>query len=553
MELEPPSQPVVVTFREVEKALTGREALEALPAAADADTEAPAAERAAVMAAVGTVLNQLRRAEETAGAMVLTTPHHAPSCRLQSLIASGEAAKLKFEPLPSGGLEAKFDTHDWFGWASVAWQKLKHFTPHAMLRPSNSVAQPLPPTGRLALLGDWGTGLYGAPEIGKAVRSDPDPFVMLLHLGDVYYSGTGNETKERFVDVWPKRPEAISRTLNSNHDMYSGGEAYFGSVLPAFRQEGSYFAFQNDHWTLVGLDVAYQDHAIDDLQVAWLKEILAKAGDRKVVLFSHHQLYSHFESQGSKLWSHPGFGAILRSKRIFAWYWGHEHRCVLFEEPDPTFGILRRVYRPWRHAAKPRRHPQPAARRRRRFTSAPSGGAARRRRKPANRCRAPSSSRGATNSSGARRTSSRRMATRSSPSTGRCSRSRCSIRHGRSSTKRSWRADAMALDKKHEFLRDRAVRALGQPPGRRGGRQGQGNHRTDEHSGQRAACPVGARQAAQRRDAERRRTRCARDRHPHPAARRVLHEGALDDLPDRADQNLSRAELKDLWSGSKPG
>ena len=83
-------------------------------------------------------------------------------------------------------------------------------------------------------------------------------------------------------------------------------------VLPAFRQEGSYFACQNKHWTLVGLDVAYQDHDIDDQQVAWLKQILAKAGDRKVVLFSHHQLYSHFESRAASS------GAIRNSVRSCA-------------------------------------------------------------------------------------------------------------------------------------------------------------------------------------------------------------------------------------------
>jgi len=121
--------------------------------------------------------------------------------------------------------------------------------------------------------------------------------------------------------------------------MYSGGDAYFDRTLAKFGQEASYFAFQNQDWTLVGLDVAFQDHAIDDQQVEWLKEIVGKAGDRKIVLFSHHQLYSHFEVQGNKLWSHSGLGAILRSNRIFAWYWGHEHRCTLFEQPDPNFKL----------------------------------------------------------------------------------------------------------------------------------------------------------------------------------------------------------------------
>ena len=88
--------------------------------------------------------------------------------------------------------------------------------------------------------------------------------------------------------------------------MYSGGDAYFDQTLPRFGQEASYFAYQNEHWTLVGLDVAYHDHAIDDEQVEWLKEIVAQAGDRKVVLFSHHQLYSHFEKSGRKALESPG-------------------------------------------------------------------------------------------------------------------------------------------------------------------------------------------------------------------------------------------------------
>jgi len=339
MPVDIPEPLIVVTFREVERVLTGEEAVSNIQEAANSDEESSPAERAAVMAAIGNVLTELRRAEQKAGARVLSTPHHGPASRLQSLIASGEAARLALEPLPTGGFEAKFDTSDWFGWATVAWQKLRHAVPHKMHRPRSSLAEPLPAAGRIALIGDWGTGLYGAPEIARAIRNDPDPFLLLLHLGDVYYSGTSKEVTQRFLDPWPFRNDAVNRALNSNHEMYSGGDAYFDQTLPRFGQEASYFAYQNAHWMLVGLDVAYRDHAIDDEQVKWLKGIIALAGERKIVLFSHHQLYSHFESQGSKLWTHPGFGELLRSKRIFAWYWGHEHRCTLFQQPDEQFGL----------------------------------------------------------------------------------------------------------------------------------------------------------------------------------------------------------------------
>lgn len=332
----------VVTFRQAQKALTGQEALGNLIEVAQRDPDATSVQRATVAAALGHALDQLRKAENAAGALVLSAPHDGPAARLQSLIASGEKANLTLTPLETGGDEAVFDTHDWIGWATVAWEKLKHLTPHAMLRPKSAYVEPLPDAARIAVIGDWGTGLYGAPLIARSIRNDPDPFTMLLHLGDVYYSGTEEEMQSRFLNLWPYRKEAVSRGLNSNHDMYSGGEAYFGRVLPAFGQEGSYFAFQNTHWTLVGLDVAYHDHAVDDIQVAWLEEILVQAGERRVVLFSHHQLYSHFDGQGTKLRTHPRFGEILRSKRIFAWYWGHEHRCAIFEGPDPSFGLLGR-------------------------------------------------------------------------------------------------------------------------------------------------------------------------------------------------------------------
>ncbi len=102
-------QPVVVTFREIERILTGREAVGCIQEAATRDPEASAVEKAAVMASMGRVLTQLRKVEQDAGALVLTSPHDGPASRLQSLIASGDAGSLTFQPLATGGLEAKFE------------------------------------------------------------------------------------------------------------------------------------------------------------------------------------------------------------------------------------------------------------------------------------------------------------------------------------------------------------------------------------------------------------------------------------------------------------
>jgi hypothetical protein len=120
----------------------------------------------------------------------------------------------------------------------------------------------------------------------------------LLHLGDIYYSGTRKETKERFLDTWPLSAGKVSRALNGNHEMYSGGFAYFDDILPAFSQSSSYFALQNTNWLLVGLDTAYTDHALDTEQILWLTSIVRGAGRRKLILFSHHQPFSRLDMLG---------------------------------------------------------------------------------------------------------------------------------------------------------------------------------------------------------------------------------------------------------------
>src|SRR5207245_1541269 len=67
--------------------------------------------------------------------------------------------------------------------------------------------------------------------------------------------------------------------------------------------------------------------------------LIQGAGSRRIVLFSHHQPFSLYEAQGPKL--ADDLAPILASGRIFAWYWGHEHRCVLYER-HPTWGLYGR-------------------------------------------------------------------------------------------------------------------------------------------------------------------------------------------------------------------
>src|SRR5215471_4020139 len=92
----------------------------------------------------------------------------------------------------------------------------------------------------MCVLGDFGTGLYGAPACSKSIVNGPDNYHLMLHLGDVYYSTTSEEVQSRFFEFWPRMPNAVNRTLNGNHEMYNGGINYFGEMLPNFGQQSSY-------------------------------------------------------------------------------------------------------------------------------------------------------------------------------------------------------------------------------------------------------------------------------------------------------------------------
>ncbi|MEI9973775.1 MAG: hypothetical protein WDO73_18005 [Ignavibacteriota bacterium] len=49
----------------------------------------------------------------------------------------------------------------------------------------------------VAVFGDWGTGLYGAPAIAQSIAGLPRCDVV-LHVGDTYYSGADSEVHDQF-------------------------------------------------------------------------------------------------------------------------------------------------------------------------------------------------------------------------------------------------------------------------------------------------------------------------------------------------------------------
>lgn len=315
-----------------------------LEAAAE-DREELAAKRAGLEAAL---VKLEEESEEREG--VLFTADHGPTSLLQTFLAEQAAARQgdllaqgKLVPVEGGGFEVKFDDRDIGGWVGSFFTWWRRLTDkHPFKAPPAAPDTRIPNHARIAVLGDWGTGRYGAPVCAATIQKATPRYDVLLHLGDVYYSGTPSEIQERFLDIWPKVPGAVSRAVNSNHEMYAGGHGFFENTLKKFEQKSSCFAMENDHFLLVGLDTGYDEHDLEEGQVPWLTRLVegAEKNGQKVVLFTHHQPFSAFEKQGPKLVDK--LLPLLTSKRILAWYWGHEHRAVLYEKKE-AWGMYGRL------------------------------------------------------------------------------------------------------------------------------------------------------------------------------------------------------------------
>ncbi len=202
----------------------------------------------------------------------------------------------------------------------------------------------MPERCSVALASDWGTGTKNAYRVrGEILSRQPD---ITIHLGDVYYVGSQEEFDEYFLgdDDWPRgslrAAEGItalpSYALNGNHEMYSGGHAYFRAIRDHFGQEASFFCVENDHWRIVALDSGYSAKLFPGLEllpwwvglqpqnIEWLeRNVLSSTDSRPILILSHHQWFSAFEREYRKL------GRDLGSDpRYLLWFWGHEHRLA---------------------------------------------------------------------------------------------------------------------------------------------------------------------------------------------------------------------------------
>lgn len=192
----------------------------------------------------------------------------------------------------------------------------------------------IPDDAKIAIFGDWGFGTRGSRLVSESIaRASAD---VVIHLGDVYYSGTDEEVRGYLCDVWPVDPQIVpSRACNSNHEMYAGGRAFEQTTLPFLRQSSSLFALRNASWLLIGLDTGTIDGELGADQVQLVLSFLAQNPAHNVALLSHHPVYSLEAGIESRM--RETAEPLLASGRVSRWYSAHEHAAVVF--PEDKFGV----------------------------------------------------------------------------------------------------------------------------------------------------------------------------------------------------------------------
>lgn len=190
-------------------------------------------------------------------------------------------------------------------------------------------------TLKLVLIGDWGTSTPQAHSVAKwASREEAD---YVIHLGDIYYSGTSAEIRANYLNAFPTSKSGAFM-LNANHEMDGAAIGYFGALQnPRFaRQNGtSFFVLEYQDWAIIGLDSAYDadgaqfkkgrvrnSHQINLLQHYY------QHTDKKIILMTHHNPVSHTGSKFEPLWKDVT-GDPVNAQPDY-WYFGHQHLGIFF-------------------------------------------------------------------------------------------------------------------------------------------------------------------------------------------------------------------------------
>jgi hypothetical protein len=187
---------------------------------------------------------------------------------------------------------------------------------------------------RVAVVGD--AGYSGVPQqrvlFMMREAHTRNPFELIVHLGDTYFSA-GEAEVLRHLLVPFSAIDARLVTLCGNHDLYHGPNGYL-AALKVLKQPGRYFLIESPHWRIAALDTSLgathtlrNEGKLDKVQLEWLNDLLIENDENNLILMSHHFIISGWDEHSEPLRLQL---EQLARNRVFAWYWGHEHRCACY-------------------------------------------------------------------------------------------------------------------------------------------------------------------------------------------------------------------------------
>ncbi len=201
-----------------------------------------------------------------------------------------------------------------------------------------------------ALFSDFGVGRYYSKHIARQIHQRR--FSYAVHLGDVYYAGRRSEFRDYFEALLdPILADTSLFSLNSNHEMYSGGIPYFDYITkraqlhPAKqKQEGSYFCLRSQKFQVIGIDTAFFDHGRykKDILVEWLRKVLleGRQTNRINILLSADNPYDYGEKKLERLLRKDLKQIVLEERLVDLWFWGNTHYCALYDHRPTASGDI---------------------------------------------------------------------------------------------------------------------------------------------------------------------------------------------------------------------
>jgi predicted MPP superfamily phosphohydrolase len=291
--------------------------------------------------------------------------------------------KSKESSTTSDGVR-KYSTDDWSysggGWAQCKWEYEKYYNVETQPkyvkwdeRDPNQFVLPytLPNNAKVVLIGDWGTNMQDNVSLLKTAIREHKP-AAIVHLGDIYYSGTKSECQRNIVRAVSSIYKSLGRnrapffTIPGNHEYYSGGVGFYDMLttlndgINGCRQEASFFCLRtaDNKWQFLGMDTGQDDCNPSDPVSDTLKEPKLRDSEIKwhvhklknfqgnTILLSHHQLFSCHDAINSSRYKRS---TIINThlyktfrdyfNRISVWFWGHEHNQAYYE--DGLFGLAK--------------------------------------------------------------------------------------------------------------------------------------------------------------------------------------------------------------------